>query len=136
MLEEVIIPELIPELIPKLVRQNGIIENVKPSEFDAFRMLNNTDEKGIPYDWIELMEKLDTIGLYDGYLNDVFDFYEDLHPHFDSYTNFLLACSHFSDEELKLKTANKSKLLRKVKRILANTGKKDSEIMNMLNKTK
>ena len=132
MLEEVIIPEE----APKLVRQNGHIEDVKPSEFDAFRMLNNTDEKGITYDWIELMNKLDDEGLYENFLNDIFDFYEDLHPHFDSYTNFLLACSHFTDEELKMKTANKSKLLRKVKRILANTGKKDSEIMNMLNKTK
>ena len=132
MLEEVIIPEL----IPKLVRQNGIIEDVKPSEFDAFRLLNLNDrnEKNIPYDWIELMQKFDDVGLYDGYLNDVFDFYENLHPHFDSYMNFQLSCSHFTDEELKLKSTQMNRLLRKVKRILANTGKKDCEIMNMLNK--
>ena len=129
MLEEVIIQE-----VPKLVRQNGIIEDVKPSEFDAFRLLNDRNEKNIPYDWIELMQKIDDIGLYDGYLNDVFDFYEGLHPHFDSYMNFQLSCSHFTTEELKLKSTQMNRLLRKVKRILANTGKKDCEIMNMLNK--
>ena len=133
MLEEVVI---IPEESPKLVRQNGHIEAPvsETNEFDAFRLLNDRNEKNIPYDWIELMQKLDDVGLYDGYLNDVFDFYENLHPHFDSYMNFQLSCSHFTDEELKLKSTQMNRLLRKVKRILANTGKKDCEIMNMLNK--
>ena len=132
MLAEVIIPEE----SPKLIRQNGYIKVPvsETNEFDAFRLLGDRNEKGIPYDWIELMEKLDTIGLYEGYLNDVFDFYEGLHPHFDSYMNFQLACSHFSESELKLKSTQMNRLLRKVKRILANTGKKDSEIMQMLKK--
>ena len=131
MIAEVVIPEP-----PKLVRQDGIIE-AHVSEYDAYRMLNNCDPiTKIPYDWIELMQRLDDEGLFPGFLEEVFNFYEDLHgEHFDSYTNFQLACSHFTDEELKLPKTGLNRLLRKVKRILKNqSSKKDSEIMQMIKK--
>ena len=134
MIAEVVIPELIPELNPKLVRQDGIIE-AHVSEYDAYRMLNNCNPiTKIPYDWTELMQRLDEEGLFPGFLEEVFNFYEDLHgEHFDSYTNFQLSCSHFTNEELKLKTTGLNRLLRKVKRIMKNqSSKKDSEIMHMI----
>ena len=131
MLEEVVI---LPEQKPELVRQDGNIIDAPVSDFDKFRLISNTNEVGIPWDWVELMKKLDE-GLYDGYLEDVFDFYENLHgDHFDSYTNFQLACSHFTTAELGLKSSQINRLMRKVKRMLLNQNKTDREIMQMLKK--
>ena len=101
-------------------------------------MLNSCDPiTQIPYDWSEIMKRLDDEGLYPNFLEDIFNFYEDLHPHFDSYTNFMLSCSHFTDEELKLPKTGLNRLLRKVKRILKNqSSMKDSEIMHQIGKNK
>ncbi len=87
------------------------------------RLTSDTDEKGIPWDWFDVVDELKEHGVLA--IESLFDYYETYNTHFDSWTNYLLTCSHFSEQELGYPTSKKAKLKlqKKVNQLMRNARK-------------
>ena len=98
-------------------------EPIKLGKYDLMRMMSDYDlETGLSYDWLEVRDSLMILGVKG--LPLVFDYYES-HSQFDSWTNFLISCSHFTDFELDL-NGNRSMrriMMSKVKKLLSKRSK-------------
>jgi hypothetical protein len=69
---------------------------------DAWSLMSDVDpESGLPYAWLDIREALIEGGPAKA-LPMIFDYYCERNPYMDSYTNYLLACSHFTKEELEM----------------------------------
>jgi hypothetical protein len=72
---------------------------------DAWSLLSDVDPvSGLPYAWLDIREALMEGGPAKG-LPMIFDYYCERNPSMDAYTNYLLACSHFTTEELEMPTS-------------------------------
>jgi hypothetical protein len=129
-------PEIILEK-PILTRQTNsesdtLFEEIKDEpivygKYDLLRMMNDYDENGVSYDWLEVRDELCIHGVKA--LPLVFDYYQNHSNNFDSWTNFLFACSHFTDAELDL-GGNRSMrriMTMKLKKLLALRSKNQNQ---------
>lgn len=67
---------------------------------DAWSLLSDIDPvTGIDYAWLDIREALMEQGPAK-VLGQIYDYYQDRNPSMDSWMNYLLACSHFTKEEL------------------------------------
>ena len=67
---------------------------------DAWQLLSDTDPTtGLPYAWLDILEVL-TEGGPAKALPLIFSYYQERNPGMDDYMLYLLACSHFTKEEL------------------------------------
>ena len=67
---------------------------------DAWSLLSDIDPaSGLPYAWLDILEEL-TEGGPAKALPMIYEYYMERNPNMDSYMNYLLACSHFTKEEL------------------------------------
>ena len=67
---------------------------------DAWSLLSDVDPaSGMPYAWLDILEVLAEGGPAKA-LPHIYDYYCEINPLMDSYMNYLLACSHFTKEEL------------------------------------
>jgi len=67
-----------------------------------WRMFSDSDIShlnGVDYEWLDILDNIAEHGPAKS-LDMIFDYYEMKNKRFDSYVNFLLACSHFTTEEL------------------------------------
>ena len=67
-----------------------------------WRMFSDSDMlhlNGVDYEWLDILDNIAEHGPAKS-LDMIFDYYEVKNKRFDSYVNFLLACSHFTTEEL------------------------------------
>ena len=71
------------------------------TDFDAWSLITDTDKNGLPLEWINLRDSY-IVPLGVKSLPYIFSYYEQHNPFFDSWTNFMLSVSHFTDEELNL----------------------------------
>ena len=71
---------------------------------DAWSLLSDVEPaSGLSYAWLDIREALMEGGPAKG-LPLIFDYYCEHNPSMDTYMNFLLACSHFTKEELEMPT--------------------------------
>lgn len=87
---------------------------------EIWKILSNEDpDTGLPIDWIEARDYLIEHGPGKA-LEKFFDYYELHNPRMDSWCNYLLACSHFTAEELdgQQNRAYRRRLEIKVKKLL------------------
>jgi hypothetical protein len=67
---------------------------------DAWSLLSDIDPvSGLPYAWLDVREALMKDGPAQA-LGQIYDYYQERNPSMDSWMNYLLACSHFTKEEL------------------------------------
>ena len=67
---------------------------------DAWSLLSDVDPvSGLPYAWLDVREALMEGGPAKA-LPHIYAYYQERNPQMDSYMNYLLACSHFTKEEL------------------------------------
>ena len=107
--------------------------HIKPEDFqekndenscvDPFDLIHNCDEKGIPDEWNEVKKKVIEKGV--NALEDLFDFHLKYTSYFDDWTNYLLACSYFTPQELGFETNRtiRKQLEFKVKRLMKERAK-------------
>ncbi len=103
---------------PEITSENNDLKKNK----DLFALISDRDPvSGLTYDWLEIREML-VSGIPVGkVLPLMFDYYESNNPAMSSWSNYLLACSHFTEHELNDGQANKAyrrKLEVKVKRLI------------------
>ena len=100
---------------------------------DIYDMLNLVSEyniDGVPHEWLKIRDRLvKENNIYPGAIDDIFHYYEAHNEKFDSWTNYLLACSIFTDKELNLPTCKKEreKLEKKIKQLLRKRDKNPDE---------
>ena len=95
-------------------------------------MLNLVSEyniDGVPHEWLKIRDRLVKEGVYPNSVTDIFQYYEKHNEKFDSWTNYLLACSIFTDKELNLPTCKKERvhLEKKIKQLLRKRDKNPDE---------
>ena len=80
-------------------KQEATPEKIK-FDNELWSIVSNVDPvSGLNLDWLEVREYLCEHGAGKG-LEKVFSYYEQHNPYMGSWENFLLACSHFSLEDL------------------------------------
>ena len=93
----------------------------KVDDSDLWKMFKNVDpDTGLDLDWLEVRDYLCEHGAAKG-LEKVFDYYQMKNPRMEAYVNYLLACSHFTEEELEgtpINRAYRRRLETKVKKLL------------------
>jgi small-conductance mechanosensitive channel len=79
------------------------VNQVSSKPYDAFEDLNNMNKsnQNISYAFRQIRNRLCESGIYYGVLHELFEFYQDKNANCDNYVNFMFACSHFSNDELK-----------------------------------
>lgn len=87
---------------------------------EAWSLLSDKDpETGLTYDWLTIRDVLMNEGVAKG-LPMIFEYYNTVNTRMDPYINYMLACSHFTSEELgdpQTRTARK-KLQQQVKKLI------------------
>ena len=78
---------------------NSKIDSDKIDNEKIWRMFSDTNLNGVDYEWLDILDNIAEHGPAKS-LDMIFDYYEIKNKRFDSYVNFLLACSHFTTEEL------------------------------------
>ena len=100
----------------------------------ANRLISDTDPlSNLPYDWLDILDKFkENVGNEIAVLPDIFQYYQDHSEHFDSWVNYLLACSHFTEYELGLPTSKKmrNKLENKIQQLIRKRKKNPHENIN------
>ena len=88
-------------------------DNTNESKIDndkIWRMFSDSDIShlnGVDYEWLDILDNIAEHGPAKS-LDMIFDYYEMKNKRFDSYVNFLLACSHFTAEELEGTPVNRA----------------------------
>ena len=100
---------------------------------DVFKLLSDTDpETGLKFDWIDIRDQLVNGASPGDVLPLIFDYYMEHNPRMDAWCNYLLACSHFTHDELnghQNRTARR-KLEVKVKKLLKARSRKPHQEIN------
>ena len=99
-----------------------------------WRMFSDSDIShlnGVDYEWLDILDNIAEHGPAKS-LDMIFDYYEMKNKRFDSYVNFLLACSHFTTEELEGTPVNRAYYRRLEQKAikLMNVRQKDSNTDN------
>jgi hypothetical protein len=74
----------------------------RKDNIDIWSLVSNIDEDGNNLEWMAIIDYLNENGNVSKGLEMIYDFYQNKNPNMGSWMNYLLACSHFSEEELGL----------------------------------
>ena len=111
------------------IESKNEVESKGEAKFDEsaiWKLVSNVDPKtGEDLDWIMVKEYLVENGPVKG-LEKVFEYYEMKNPKMDPWVNYLLACSHFTEEELNgtpMNRAYRRRLESKIAKLMKMRGK-------------
>ena len=107
--------------------------SIKLDDKNLWKVLSNEDpETGLPLDWIEARDYLIEHGPGKA-LEKFFDYYEKHNDKMSSWCNYLLACHHFTEEELEgtpINRAYRRRLAIKVQKLMKKREKDPFTPMN------
>jgi hypothetical protein len=100
---------------------SNLHQEKKQFDRDVFKLLSDTDpDTGLKFDWIDIRDQLINGASPGDVLPLIFDYYMQHNQKMDAWCNYLLACSHFTHQELNgnQNRAARRKLELKVKKLL------------------
>ena len=82
------------------VQKDETDEKQTIDKIDVYKLFSDLDVNGVPHMFLQIKERLCNEGFYPNALFELYEYHQHYTPHFDEFTNFMLACGYFSPSEL------------------------------------